>query len=54
MSKEDREYIRTLIRERLRGIVEIPPDNILNEIIADLWDEFLVIQNRDRWMRNLE
>lgn len=54
MSKEDREYIRTLIRERLRGIVEIPPDNILNEIIADLWDEFLVIQTRDKLVRNLE
>jgi hypothetical protein len=53
MDKEDREYLRLLIRERLRGIVEIPPDNILNEIIKDLWDEFLVIQDKDRWMKKV-
>lgn len=43
MSKEDREYLKLLIRERLRGWVEIPPDKIINEIIDDLWVEFEVI-----------
>jgi hypothetical protein len=54
MDKEDREYLRNLIRERLRGWVEIPPDTVLNEIIADMWDEFKVIQDKERWMKKLE
>lgn len=46
MSKEDRQYMITLIQEHLRGWVEIPPDKIIIEIIDDLWDEFEIIQYR--------
>jgi hypothetical protein len=44
MSKEDIEYLMLLIRERLRGWVEIPPDKVIREIIDDLWAEFEVIK----------
>lgn len=47
MSKEDREYLRLLIREELRGWVEIPPDSVLNKIIEQLWAEFEVIYAND-------
>lgn len=43
MSKEDRLYLRNLIRELLRGYVEVPPDNVIDMILDDLWIEFEVI-----------
>lgn len=54
MDKEDREYLKLLIRERLRGWVEIPPDNVINNIINDLWDEFRVIQEKTKWQAKME
>lgn len=54
MDKEDREYLMLLVRERLRGWVEIPPDNIIKEIIYDLWEEFRVIQDKERWKTKIE
>lgn len=48
MDKEDREYLMLLVRERLRGWVELPPDNVIKEIIYDLWEEFQVIVDRQK------
>jgi len=44
MTKEDRLYLRNLIRELLRGYVEMPPDNVIDMIIDDLWIEFEAIK----------
>ena len=49
MDKEDREYLMLLVRERIRGWCEIPPDNVIKEILYDLWEEFKVIQDRSRY-----
>lgn len=46
MSKEDIQYLITLIQMRLRGWVEVPPDNVIRQIIDDMWEEFGVIQHR--------
>lgn len=54
MDKEDREYLMLLVRERLRGWTEIPPDSVIKEIVYDLWDEIQVIldkQKREAYIR---
>lgn len=54
MDKEDREYLMSLVRERLRGWVEIPSDNVIKEIVYDLWDEIQVIlrkQEQEAYIR---
>ncbi len=48
MDKEDRAYLMQLIRERLRGWIEIPPDKVLKEIVYDMWDEIRIILDRQK------
>lgn len=54
MDKEDIEYLMLLVRERLRGWVEIPPDHVIKEIIYEIRDELRVIQEKERWKTKRE
>lgn len=47
MSKEDRLYLRNVVRELLRGYVEVPPDTVIDMILDDLWIEFEVMYAND-------
>lgn len=54
MDKEDMEYLMLLVRERLRGWVEIPPDHVIKAIIYDIKEELGVIQDKQKWKSKLE
>lgn len=54
MDKEDMEYLMLLVRERLRGWVELPPDQVIKEIIYDIRDELKVIEDKAKWKTKLQ